>query len=258
MLAAMTIGAVIFDWGGTLSEFVDAELVDAWRLAAHHLDPAREDEITDRLVQVEADFWATTSSHQRSATLADLMTIVAAGAGPRRGRGVAGGGGRYATSTCGRRTSATTPTPAPTLTALLRPGPALGMLSNTHWPRAFHEHFLERDGLVDLIDRRLELVPEHAGRVYGGSQGRRGKHRAEVDAEVHVARHHRHLGAAGHLGTGLGRHGLRGHEENSSEDDQKRSEHHAQAPVRTGCELPQAIDCSSPEMMRGVRAAAPC
>ncbi len=29
------------------------------------------------------------------------------------------------------------------------------MLSNTHWPRAFHERFLERDGLVDLIDARL-------------------------------------------------------------------------------------------------------
>ncbi|MGI8983651.1 MAG: HAD family hydrolase [Acidimicrobiales bacterium] len=31
----------------------------------------------------------------------------------------------------------------------------IGMLSNTHWPRAFHEHFLERDGLVELIDARL-------------------------------------------------------------------------------------------------------
>jgi putative hydrolase of the HAD superfamily len=50
------IEAVIFDWGGTLSEFVDVELVDAWRLAAKHLDPGHEDELTDRLVQVEADF----------------------------------------------------------------------------------------------------------------------------------------------------------------------------------------------------------
>jgi putative hydrolase of the HAD superfamily len=29
------------------------------------------------------------------------------------------------------------------------------LLSNTHWPRTFHERFLERDGLVDLIDARL-------------------------------------------------------------------------------------------------------
>ena len=31
----------------------------------------------------------------------------------------------------------------------------MALLSNTHWPRTFHEHFLERDGLVDLIDARL-------------------------------------------------------------------------------------------------------
>lgn len=30
----MTARAVIFDWGGTLSESVNAELVVAWRLAA--------------------------------------------------------------------------------------------------------------------------------------------------------------------------------------------------------------------------------
>ena len=88
------IDAVIFDWGGTLSEFVDAELVDAWRLAARHLDPDREDEITARLVPVEADFWATTASHQRSATLADLLADGGRRARARRGRGAAGGGGR--------------------------------------------------------------------------------------------------------------------------------------------------------------------
>src|SRR5947208_17138507 len=73
----MTIEAVVFDWGGTLSQFVPAELADAWRLVARHIDPAREDELTARLVQVEADFWATTSSHQRSATLADLLATAA-------------------------------------------------------------------------------------------------------------------------------------------------------------------------------------
>ena len=32
---------------------------------------------------------------------------------------------------------------------------AVGLLSNTHWPRPFIERFLERDGLADLIDARL-------------------------------------------------------------------------------------------------------
>jgi hypothetical protein len=35
----MAIEAVVFDRGGTLSTYVNAELVDAWRLAARHLAP---------------------------------------------------------------------------------------------------------------------------------------------------------------------------------------------------------------------------
>jgi len=148
------IGAVIFDWGGTLSEFVDAELVDAWRLAARHLDPEHEDELAARLVQVEADFWATTSSHQRSATLADLL---ATAAGELR-LDVAEA---LLEEAALRHLDAWTPhirhdpDAGATLAALRAEGMRIGMLSNTHWPRAFHERFLERDGLVDLIDARL-------------------------------------------------------------------------------------------------------
>jgi putative hydrolase of the HAD superfamily len=148
------IRAVIFDWGGTLSEFVDAELVDAWRLAARHIDPAHEDEIAARLVQVEADFWATTSSHQRSATLADLMAKAAGDLGLDVAEALL-------EEAAVRHLDAWTPhirhdaDAAGTLTALRADGLGIGMLSNTHWPRAFHEHFLDRDGLVDLIDARL-------------------------------------------------------------------------------------------------------
>ena len=46
------------------------------------------------------------------------------------------------------------PDAAPVLTALRDRGLKIGLLSNTHWPRAFHEHFLERDGLAPLIDVR--------------------------------------------------------------------------------------------------------
>ena len=146
--------AVIFDWGGTLSEFVDAELVDAWRLAARHLDPEHEEEVTARLVRVEADFWATTSSHQRSATLADLLGTAAR----QLGLDVAEA---LLEEAALRHLDAWTPhirhdpDAAPTLAALRADNLRIGMLSNTHWPRAFHERFLERDGLVDLIDARL-------------------------------------------------------------------------------------------------------
>jgi putative hydrolase of the HAD superfamily len=150
----MTIEAVIFDWGGTLSEFVDAELVDAWRLAAHHIDPAREDEITARLVRVEAEFWATTSSHQRSATLAELLATAARELGLDVAEALLEEAALH-------HLDAWTPhirhdpEAAGALAALRDEGLRIGMLSNTHWPRAFHEHFLERDGLVHLIDARL-------------------------------------------------------------------------------------------------------
>ncbi|HWZ91465.1 MAG TPA: HAD family hydrolase, partial [Polyangiaceae bacterium] len=42
----------------------------------------------------------------------------------------------------------------PTLRALRAQGKKLGLLSNTHWPPSFHEHFLERDGLLELLDVR--------------------------------------------------------------------------------------------------------
>jgi len=145
---------VIFDWGGTLSEFVDLELVDAWRMAARHLDPEHENAVVERLVRVEADFWATTASHQRSATLADLLAQATA----ELGLDVAGA---LLEEAALRHLDAWTPhirhDPAagPTLRALRAEGLGVGMLSNTHWPRTFHERFLERDGLVDLIDARL-------------------------------------------------------------------------------------------------------
>jgi putative hydrolase of the HAD superfamily len=150
----VTVEAVIFDWGGTLSEFVNAELVDAWRLAARHLDPAHEDEIAARLVQVEADFWATTSSHQRSATLADLLATAA----DELQLDVAEA---LLEEAALRHLDAWTPhirhdpDAAGVLTDLRAAGLRIGMLSNTHWPRAFHERFLERDGLAALIDARL-------------------------------------------------------------------------------------------------------
>ena len=150
----MSVDAVIFDWGGTLSEFVDAELVDAWRLAARHIDREHEDEITERLVKVEAEFWATTSSHQRSATLADLMATAARELGLDVAEALL-------EEAAVRHLDAWTPhirhdpDAASALSQLRGLGLRIGMLSNTHWPRAFHEHFLERDGLVDLIDARL-------------------------------------------------------------------------------------------------------
>jgi len=150
----VTLEAVVFDWGGTLSEFVEAELVDAWRLVARHIAPDREDELTALLVDVEAEFWATTVTHQRSATLADLLAAATARVGIDAAEALL-------EEAAVRHLDAWTPhvrhdpDAAPVLRDLRQWGLHIGLLSNTHWPRRFHEHFLERDGLADLIDVRL-------------------------------------------------------------------------------------------------------
>jgi len=150
----VAVDAVIFDWGGTLSIFVEAELVDAWRMVARHLAPDREHEVTEVLVAVEEEFWATTSTHQRSGTLAELL----AAATSRLGLDTAEALLEEAAT---HHLDAWTPhirhdpDARPTLRTLRDRGLRIGLLSNTHWPRPFHEHFLERDGLAELIDARL-------------------------------------------------------------------------------------------------------
>ena len=148
------VEAVIFDWGGTLSVFVESELVDAWALAARHLAPDRADELTARLVDVEAAFWVTTASHQRSATLADLLAAATAELHLDVAEALFEEAAVHYLDGWTPHVRHD-PDAVSTLAALRERGLQLALLSNTHWPRAFHEHFLERDGLAELLDARL-------------------------------------------------------------------------------------------------------
>jgi putative hydrolase of the HAD superfamily len=148
------VEAVVFDWGGTLAEFVPLEMVDVWVLAAGHLAPGREDEVAERLCAVEARFWERTAGACRSATLAELVAEASAELGLDVAEAVlqeaAAGHLEAWTPHIRHFDDAVT-----TLRALRDRGLRLGLLSNTHWPRVFHERFLARDGLVELLDHRL-------------------------------------------------------------------------------------------------------
>jgi putative hydrolase of the HAD superfamily len=152
----MTIEAVVFDWGGTLSVYADIELIDMWHLAADHL--ARETgrdarELRDKLLAAELRYWKSVSETQHTGTLGDIL----AAESQALGLDVAGA---VISEAAQRHLDAWTPhirhheDAVPALTELRRNGVKLGLLSNTHWPEAFHERFLERDGLAHLIDVR--------------------------------------------------------------------------------------------------------
>lgn len=146
--------AIIFDWGGTLSIWADVDLEDMWRLAARHLDAPRCDQLTRILVQVERRFWDRVESTQVSGDLARVLAEATTELGMDVTEAVLEEAATH-------HLDAWTPhirhdpDAATVLAELKDRGLSLGLLSNTLWPRAFHERFLERDGLAGLIDARL-------------------------------------------------------------------------------------------------------
>lgn len=154
MASDVALEAVVFDWGGTLSLHVEVELLDLWRVAARRLDPAREEDVVRRLVAVEAASWARTRTTQRSARLLDLLRE----ASDELELDVAEAVLEEAAAS---HLDAWTPSirhdpdALPVLEALRERGLRIALLSNTHWPRAYHERFLDRDGLAPLIDARV-------------------------------------------------------------------------------------------------------
>ncbi|HKU43932.1 MAG TPA: HAD family hydrolase [Polyangiales bacterium] len=171
----MPIDAVIFDWGGTLSIYADIELIDMWHLAADHLSRATgrdRDELRDKLLAAELRFWKSVVETQHTGTLGDILASESRALGLDVTTAVI-------SEAAQRHLDAWTPhiqhhaDAVPALQALRAAGIKIGMLSNTHWPESFHEHFLERDGLAALIDVR----------AYTSSMARSKPHR---DAFHHV------------------------------------------------------------------------
>jgi putative hydrolase of the HAD superfamily len=206
-LGPMSIEAVVFDWGGTLSLYAEIELADMWQLAAERLslETGRAVEpLRAQLLAAEQRYWEGVNRSQRTGTLAEILRAESLALGLDVTTALI-------SELAQRHLDAWTPhirhhpDAVPALEQLRARGIKLGLLSNTHWPEAFHEHFLERDGLAALIDvraytsnlahskphrsafqhvlARLSVAPEHAvmvgdrpvDDVWGGQQaGMRG------------------------------------------------------------------------------------
>lgn len=150
----MSVEAVIFDWAGTLSRHVDIDLTLLWRTAARVIDPEREVQLAAQLRQIEHAHWERARTTHQSWTLADMLRA----AEEQLGLAV-----EAATIEDAARLHLEAWTPfivhdpeaAPVLRALRSRGIRTGLLSNTHWPRVFHEQLLERDGLASLLSIRM-------------------------------------------------------------------------------------------------------
>ncbi len=146
------IEAVIFDWGGTLTAWHDIDFHAESLALAHAViaTPTTEDDHQQdlrahaaRLHAAGSTVWGWSRDEQRSATVADLFTEAGLEHDP-------------ALLTAYREFwephTLTDPQVGPMFTALRSAGIKVGVLSNTIWPREWHEGWFRRDGVLDLID----------------------------------------------------------------------------------------------------------
>jgi HAD superfamily hydrolase (TIGR01509 family) len=151
------IEAVVFDWGGTLTPFHAVDLLDLWRVAARVLapdDPEAVERVAAALAAAERDWWVSVGSTGRSGTTAQVLAAAARETGldldaALHDAALAAHLDAWTPHTI------THPEAAPLLAGLRERGIKTGLLSNTHWPREWHERWLERDGVLDLIDARV-------------------------------------------------------------------------------------------------------
>ncbi len=139
------IDAVIFDWGGTLTQWHDIDFhAESMALAQAVVDADHDVEVSrDRLHRAGSVVWGRSRDHQQSSTVADLFDVAGLAHDPDLLAHY------YAFWEPHTRTD---PEVAPLWTALRERGIAVGVLSNTIWPREVHEGIFERDGVRHLID----------------------------------------------------------------------------------------------------------
>jgi putative hydrolase of the HAD superfamily len=139
------IEAVIFDWGGTLTRWHDTDFhAESLALAHAVVNVDHDIEVSQaRLHEANQAIWGRSRDHQQSATVADLFAEAGLDHDPEL---------LSAYYEFWEPHTQTDPEVGPLWEALRADGIKVGVLSNTIWPRAWHEGFFRRDGVAHLVD----------------------------------------------------------------------------------------------------------
>jgi len=135
---------VIFDWGGTLTPWhvIDPAKLWAW-VCEPHFPSAEAAEYAAALLAAEAELWQLCKTDQRSATLSQVFELA----------GVAVTDAVLDSYVRAWEPHTYTDPEASELLAYLGARDIrVGVLSNTMWPRSWHEEIFQRDGVLELID----------------------------------------------------------------------------------------------------------
>lgn len=139
----MAIDAVIFDWGGTLTPWATIDYREEWRTVARVVAPDDVETATTALLEAADQVWARSRDEHLSATFEEICAL----------------SGHPATLEAAEAYRAfwepatvTDPEVHALFARLRAAGVKVGVLSNTVWPRDWHEAIFVRDGVHGLID----------------------------------------------------------------------------------------------------------
>jgi len=140
----MTVRAVIFDWGGTLTPWHAIDHEELWlSVCRRHYPAADAAAMAAAARAAEMELWRLAESARQSATLDAVLARA----------GVTASADFLASYyEAWDPHTLTDPDAAPVMRELRRRGIKVGVLSNTMWPRKAHEQIFMRDEILELID----------------------------------------------------------------------------------------------------------
>ena len=139
----MAVDAVIFDWGGTLTPWHTIDNAQMWRVVCEPHYPRDHEDRAEAALRAEEALWDMARTDHRSATIYGVLER--AGIEPTDAL-IATYLREWEPHTF------TDPEGIAVLRQLRQWSIKIGVLSNTMWPRSWHEEVFRRDGVLDLID----------------------------------------------------------------------------------------------------------
>ncbi len=137
-----SIEAVIFDWGGTLTPWHTIDHVALWQAVCAPHFPGDPD-LAAAICAAELQAWELVKTQQLSSTIFEVLAAVDV---EPTDQFLASYLEHWAPHTF------TDPAAGPVLRHLRALGIKTGLLSNTLWPRSWHDDIFRRDGVLDLLD----------------------------------------------------------------------------------------------------------
>lgn len=139
------VHAVIFDWGGTLTPWHEIDFSASARALLHAAvgRDVGQGQAAAQLEEADREVWRRAREEHRSATIADVFDAADMEHDPDR---------LDAYRQFWEPHTHTDAQVAPLFSALREAGVKVGVLSNTIWPRGWHEGFFARDDVLHLID----------------------------------------------------------------------------------------------------------